>query len=230
MQTMRVLVADDHVLFRKGLVTLLTSSRAGIEVVGEASNGFEAMELAQELMPDIILMDITMPSCNGLEATRLIKAEMPYVKIIILTVSEAEQDLFQAIKVGAHGYLLKNLEPEDLIRHLKDVQKGEAAISPAVAIKIMAEFSRKMALDPGPGDTLTRRERQVLELVARGDTNRAIASSLCITENTVKNHLRNILEKLHLQNRVQATAFAIEHGLATRPSVPRPNRRRNPVQ
>lgn len=223
METIRVVAADDHALFRKGLVTLLSSSRAGIEVVGEANNGLEALELARELMPDIILMDITMPVCNGLEATRLIKAEMPYVKIIILTVSDAEQDLFQAIKVGAHGYLLKNLEPEDLIHHLKGVQKGEAAISPTVASKILAEFSRRMALEPGPEDALTRRERQVLQLVARGDTNRAIASALCITENTVKNHLGNILEKLHLQNRVQATAFALQHGLATKPSAPRPN-------
>jgi len=226
METIKALVADDHILFRKGLVTLLASSRAGIEVVGEASNGFEAMELARELIPDIILMDITMPGCNGLEATRLIKAKMPHVRIIILTVSEADQDLFHAIKVGAHGYLLKNLEPEDLIRYLKDVQKGEAAISPSIATKILAEFSRKMALEPGPEDTLTLREKQVLQLVARGDTNRAIASSLSITENTVKNHLRNILEKLHLQNRVQATAFALEHGLATRSAIAASNRHR----
>lgn len=220
MDSIRALVADDHALFRKGLVTLLTSSRTGIEVVGEASDGFEAQKLARELMPDIILMDITMPGCDGLEATRRIKAEMPYVKIVILTVSDAEQDLFQAMKAGAHGYLLKNMEPEELIRHLKDAQQGEAAISAVVAAKILAEFSRKITPEPRPEDTLTRRERQVLELVARGHTNREIASSLSITENTAKNHLKNILEKLHLQNRVQATAFAISRGLATPPQHP----------
>lgn len=225
-----MLVVDDHILFLKGLVTVLTSSRAGIEVVGEANNGFEAVELARELMPDVILMDIALPGLSGLEATRRIKAEMPYIKIIILTVSGAEEDLFQAIKVGAHGYLLKNLDPEDLIRHLKNVQQGEAAISPAVATKILAEFSRRIALEPGPEDILTQRERQVLQLVAQGDTNRKIASSLCISENTAKNHLRNILEKLHLENRVQATAFALEHGLATKPVVPPSNRQQNADQ
>ncbi|MDO8691128.1 MAG: response regulator transcription factor [Dehalococcoidia bacterium] len=217
---MKVLVVDDHVLFRKGLVNLL-SSQEDIEVIGEADDGFEALEKTRDLMPDIILMDITMPRCDGLEATRLIKAEMPYARIVILTVSEEESDLYQAVKHGAQGYLLKSVDPDDLFRLIRAVNHGEAQISPPVASNILAEFSSAVSPPPAPEDALTSREREVLDLVARGATNKGIAASLSITENTVKNHLKNILEKLHFQNRVQAAAYAVRHELARRSPPPR---------
>lgn len=212
MEPIRILVVDDHILFRKGLINLL-ASQEDMEVVGDADNGHEGLEKARDLMPDIILMDIAMPECNGLEATRLIKAEMPYARIVVLTVSEAETDLFQAIKDGAQGYLLKSLEPDELFRLLRGVQRGDAPLSPHMATKILAEFSQPKAEDQIPEDTLTGREREVLELLIWGKTNKQIASDLSITENTVKNHLKNILEKLHLQNRVQVAAYALKQGL-----------------
>ena len=212
MDPMRVLVVDDHILFRKGLVNLL-SSQDDIEVAGEADSGLEALELARALMPDVILMDISMPGCDGLEATRLIKAQMPYGKIVILTVSEAEADLFQAVKYGAQGYLLKSIEPEELFRLIRGVQCGEAPLSPLMAAKILDDFSAGRAQEPAPEATLTSREREVLELLAGGATNRDMAIALAISENTVKNHLKNVLEKLHLQNRVQAAAYAVRQGI-----------------
>lgn len=215
MDRIRVLLADDHALFRRGLASLL-AGRDDIEVVGEASDGEEAIARARELMPDVILMDVRMPGLGGLEATRRIKEEMPYVRIVILTVSEDEEDLFAALKGGAQGYLLKNIDPEDLIVCLGQVQRGEAPLAPPMASKILREFS---APQPRPGPVLTPRERQVLEHVARGDANKEIARALQISENTVKNHLRNILEKLHLQNRVQAVMYALREGLISPPDA-----------
>ncbi len=213
MDKVRVLLADDHALFRRGLASLL-AGRDDIEVVGEAGSGQEAIDRAHELMPDVILMDVRMPGLGGLEATRRIKEEMPYVRIVILTVSEDDEDLFAALKNGAQGYLLKNIDPEDLIACIHQVQRGEAPLAPPMASKILKEFS---APPTRPGPALTQRERQVLELVARGDANKEIARHLQISENTVKNHLRNILEKLHLQNRVQAVMYALREGLITPP-------------
>lgn len=217
MESTRILLVDDHVLFRKGLANLL-SSHEGLEVVGEANDGEEALEQARQLMPDLILMDIQMPVCDGLRATQLIKQEMPCVKIVMLTVSDDDQTLFEAIKMGAQGYLLKNLEPEDLFSMLTGVVKGEAAISRKMAAKILSEFaSLGRQSEPlqtaGPVGNLSSREKEVLGLVVKGATNKEIAGELCITENTVKNHLRNILEKLHLENRVQAAAFAVREGI-----------------
>jgi two-component system nitrate/nitrite response regulator NarL len=210
----RILLADDHILFRKGLAQLL-NSQPDFQVIGEAADGLEALERARELMPDLILMDIDMPRCDGREATRLIKAEMPYVVIVILTVSDDEQDLFAAIKNGAQGYLLKKIDPADLFEQLRGLALGEAALSRLMANKILREFARAEPEPPRTGDDpLTGRERQVLQLVARGLTNREIAETLVIAENTVKNHLRNILSKLHLDNRVQAAAYALREGLA----------------
>jgi DNA-binding NarL/FixJ family response regulator len=213
MEKIRVLLADDHALFRRGLASLL-AHREDLEVVGEAATGEEAIERARDLMPDVILMDVRMPGINGLEATRRLNEEMPYVKIVILTVSEDEDDLFAALKGGAQGYLLKNIDPDELIANIHQVQRGEAPLAPAMAAKILREFS---AAAPRPGPALTQRERQVLELVARGDANKEIARHLQISENTVKNHLRNILEKLHLQNRVQAVMYALREGLIRPP-------------
>ena len=214
METIRVLLVDDHALFRSGVAGLLRDE-PGFEVVGEASDGEEGITKALELMPDIILMDVYMPGINGLEATKAIKKKLPYVKIIMLTVSAEDKDLFEAIKAGAQGYLYKKMDPPEFLRVLQGTIRGEAPISRATAGKILGEFSR-MARHKGEGpdeDKLSPREIEVLQLIATGDTNRAIGESLFISENTVKNHLKNILEKLHLKNRVQAATFAIRSGL-----------------
>jgi len=218
MDRIRVLLVDDHVLFRKGLAGLLRL-RPEFEVVGEASDGAEALERARELKPDLILMDINMPSVNGLEATRMIRAEMPDVRLVMLTVSEDEEDLYESIRSGAQGYLLKNLRPESLFEMLHDAMRGEAPISPGIAAKILEELgrSRTRERDDSTVDasSLTARERQILSLVVDGASNRDIATQLRITEGTVKNHLHHILEKLHLQNRVQIAAYALRRGLVT---------------
>jgi DNA-binding NarL/FixJ family response regulator len=215
MEPLRILLVDDHVLFRKGLESLL-APRQDMEVVGEAGDGLEAIARAQETVPDVILMDIHMPECDGLEAVRVIKREMPHVHIVMLTVSEDDRDLFAAIKNGAEGYLLKNLEPYQLFDMLEGVRRGEAPVSGAMAAKILQEFrqpDQTMAPKPEARDELTPREIEVLEQVVKGATNKEIAEALVITENTVKIHLRNILEKLHLQNRIQAAVYAVREGL-----------------
>jgi len=211
---LRILLADDHVLFRKGVAALL-ASRQDMQVVGEAGDGLEAIAAARELLPDVILMDINMPKCDGLQATRQIKREMPHVKIVILTVSEEDQDLFEAIKIGAQGYLLKDLEPYQLYDLMESISRGEAPLSGAMAARILKEFTHP---DPSSGkeeviDELTPREIDILELVVEGKTNKEISSELVISENTVKIHIRNILEKLHLQNRIQAAVYAVRQGL-----------------
>lgn len=215
MQPLRILLADDHALFRKGLTSLL-ASRKDFVVVAEAGDGVEAIERARSVKPDLILMDVNMPHCSGLEAVEIIKQELPHVTIIMLTVSDDEADLFTAIKHGAQGYLLKNLEPHQLYGMLEKLKQGEAPISGVMAAKILHEFSQPepSAVQPAPtGEELTPREIEVLEQVITGATNREIAEVLCITENTVKIHLRNILEKLHVQNRVQAAVYAVHKGL-----------------
>ena len=211
---MRVLLVDDHALVRNGIASLLVARN--IEVVGEASDGLEALHKARELNPDIILMDIKMPRCNGLEATRLIKAEMPQVKIIILTVSDDDEDLFEAIKSGAEGYLSKNIKAEEFYSLLSGVAKGEAAMSPLLAAKIIEEFARQASTKAGSTQSAsvpTDREKDVLSLVATGASNKEIASTLMITENTVKYHLRHIMEKLQLKNRAQVAAYAVSKGI-----------------
>lgn len=216
---LRILLVDDHVLFRKGVAALL-ARRPEMEIVGEASDGLEAMTAARELVPDVILMDIHMPKCDGLEATRLIKRELPHVKIVILTVSDDDQNLFEAIKSGAQGYLLKDLEPAKLYDLLESISLGEAPLSGVVAAKILKEFARPItdsAPSPDMVDELTEREKDILQLVVDGKTNKEIATSLFIAENTVKIHLRNILEKLHLQNRIQAAVYAVRQGLVNEP-------------
>jgi DNA-binding NarL/FixJ family response regulator len=210
---MRVLIVDDHQLFRDGIRGLLQAE--GIEVVGEASDGLEALEQVRSLQPDIILLDIMMPRCNGLEATRLIKAEMPDAKIVILTAVEEDDSIFEAIKSGAQGYLLKNMRAAEFISLLKGVERGEAAITSDVAGKILDDFSRRARGVRGERDAeeLTERELEVLRLVVEGHTNRKIGVKLGLSENTVKYHLRHILEKLHLQNRAQVVAYAMRRGL-----------------
>ncbi|MHB1414913.1 MAG: LuxR C-terminal-related transcriptional regulator, partial [Chloroflexota bacterium] len=171
---------------------------------------------ARELSPDLVLMDVRMPELDGISATKLIKQEMPHLKVIMLTVSDEDGDLFQAVRAGAEGYLLKSTDPDDLVDMIEGAVHGEAAITRLTASKLLAEFAHQSQRDTNPvplHSSLTPREKEVLELVALGACNRVIADALCISENTVKNHLRNILEKLHLENRVQAVAFALREGL-----------------
>jgi DNA-binding NarL/FixJ family response regulator len=214
MDRLRILLVDDHDLFRKGIARLI-DSQPDFQVVGEARDGRDALEKALALEPSVILMDIEMPNWNGTEATRRIKAELPNVAVVMLTVSDDDQNLFAAIRAGASGYLLKSVKPDELFRRLRGVVRGEAAISPILASKILTEFARLDQSVPVPRtvDGLSPRETEVLGLVSKGLTNREIGETLHIAENTVKNHLRNILDKLHLNNRAQAAAFAVRHGL-----------------
>ena len=214
----RVILVDDQLLFRRGVRALL-EEEPGIEVVGEASDGREGVELARATRPDAVLMDVNMPVLNGIEATRIIKSERPETKIVALTVSDEDQDLFEAIKAGAQGYLLKDLRPEELFEMIRGVMRGETPISPAVAGKLLNEFRKRPWHEPSEaaGWDLTARELEVLQLVAEGLGNAEIAARLYIVEGTVKNHLHNILEKLHLENRVQAAAYAIREGLVEPP-------------
>ena len=216
----RLLLVDDHALFRKGVADFLAAEQ-DIDLVGEADDGAQALEMARELMPDVVLMDISMPRMDGLEATRRIKAEIPYVRIVILTVSDSDRSLFEAVKSGAQGYLLKSVEPQALLDTIRGVVRGEASISPAMATRLLDHLARgtPQTAPPGtPGARLTPREQEVLGLVALGKSNKEIAAALGIAENTVKNHLKNILEKLHLENRVQAATFALGQQLSSGPS------------
>ena len=216
---MKVLLVDDHPLFLEGLENLM--SARDIEVVGTASNGYEALEQARALEPDVVLMDVQMPKCDGLEATRLIKAEMPDLEIVMLTMSTDDKHLFEAIKCGASGYLQKSLEPDRFYELLAGLEKGEAAMSSGLAAKVLAEFANQAqgksgaAADTNDPDALTPRQLEVLEMVAQGNTNREIAEALVITERTVKYHMHEILQKLHLRNRAQVIAYAMRTGLVT---------------
>jgi len=216
----RVLLVDDHALFRKGIASLL-AGEPGFEVVGEAEDGLRAVERTRELMPDLIVMDLNMPRAGGSEATRRILEEFPYVKIVILTVSEDDKDLFEAVRGGAHGFLLKQIEPKALFDTLRGVMRGEASISRMMAAKLMGELRRESVNRTGTGvhraPELSPREAEVLTLVAEGKSNKEIATVLDLAENTVKNHLKNILGKLHLENRVQAATYALRQGLLDKP-------------
>jgi DNA-binding NarL/FixJ family response regulator len=210
----RILIADDHSLFRDGLRSLLQAQ--GHEVIGEAKNGREAILLARELKPEVLLMDVQMPELDGIEATRLISAELPEIKVIILTASEEEAKLFDAIKSGAQGYLLKNLEADAFFDMLDRAQRGEPALTPTLARKLLQEFAKpaEAATPRSDDETLTAREREVLELMVEGVTsNRKLAKRLGLSENTVKFHVRNILDKLRLHNRAEVVGYALRHGI-----------------
>lgn len=219
MSTIRILLADDHSLFRAGIASLLAQS-PGIEVVGQASNGKEAVVLGRQLQPDVALLDIQMPLSTGLEAARELLAQQPQLKIIMLTISDSDQDLFTAVKSGAQGYLLKSsTTPQELVTAVYQVAAGDAIITPALVPHLLAEFaalSRRQESEPAeesapegrqPCQVLSEREMEVLQLVSQGLKNREIAERLFISENTVRTHLRNILDKLHVQNRIQAAAL-----------------------
>jgi DNA-binding NarL/FixJ family response regulator len=214
---MRIVLADDHALFRDGIASLLVAW--GHDVVGQAADGEAAVELATRLVPDVVLMDVAMPGLGGLEATRRIAAATPDVAIVMLTASEDGDDLFAAIKAGARGYLLKNLESAELRGMLAAVARGEAAVTPAIAARMLTELARPAIQPAGGGapgrgpDRLTDRELDVLRLVVAGQRNKEMAADLGISENTVKFHLRNILDKLHAQSRAEMVATAVRDGL-----------------
>lgn len=217
MKKLRILLADDHVLFRKGIASLLIDCE-DMEVVGEAGDGCEAEQMARDVAPDMILMDVHMPHCSGLDAVRAIRSWNTSVKIVMLTADEEDEMLFEAIKSGAQGYLPKKLTPQQLYEWLEAVARGEVGLSPSMLSKILAEFQRPESkpLDTQAGtEPLTAREMDVLRQVAGGASNREIAKVLSITDNTVKKHLQSILAKLHLQNRVQAAVYAVREGLVT---------------
>jgi DNA-binding NarL/FixJ family response regulator len=215
----RTMIVDDHALFRRGLEMVL-EGEPDIELVGQASDGTEAVEKAAESLPDIVLMDIRMPRSNGIEACRAMKEAAPSARIIILTISDEEEDLFEAIRAGASGYLLKDIPLDEVADTVRAVHGGQSLINPSMAAKLLTEFAALARRDDDeeraqelPAPRLTEREMQVLKLVARGMNNRDIAKELFISENTVKNHVRNILEKLQIHSRMEAVMVAVREKL-----------------
>ena len=217
-EPIRVLVVDDQELFRRGL-TMLLAAEPGVEVVGEAGDGLEGTSLAATAAPDVILLDIRMPKRSGIEACLAIKEAVPSAKIIILTVSDEEADLYEAVKSGASGYLLKDSSIEEVAQAIRVVADGQSLISPSMAVKLIDEFKQMSQPDRGPVTTfrLTERELEVLRLVAQGLNNKDIAKRLFISENTVKNHVRNLLEKLQLHSRMEAVLYAVREKLVELP-------------
>ncbi len=213
---MRVLLVDDHPLFLDGLRNLL--SGRGVQVVGTARDGLEALDKARSLRPDVILMDIHMPGCDGLTATRLIQAELPQIKIVMLTMSSDDDNLFEAIKSGACGYLLKTLDTDEFMARLMQVEDGETPLSPGLAARILQHLGQqagevRVPEEAGPVGSLSRREQEVLALVAQGLTYKEAGARLGLTERTIKYHMAEIIARLHLQNRAQVIEYARRSGL-----------------
>ncbi len=217
-EPIRTMIVDDHALFRRGLEMVL-DEEPDIELVGQASDGAEAVEKAAESLPDVVLMDIRMPRSSGIEACRAMKEAAPSAKIVILTISDEEEDLFEAIRAGASGYLLKDIPLDEVADTVRAVHGGQSLINPSMAGKLLTEFAVLAKRDDEeraqelPAPRLTEREMQVLKLVARGMNNRDIAKELFISENTVKNHVRNILEKLQIHSRMEAVMVAVREKL-----------------
>jgi DNA-binding NarL/FixJ family response regulator len=217
-EPIRTMIVDDHALFRRGLEMVL-EEEPDIELVGQAGDGAEAVERAAEALPDIVLMDIRMPRSSGIEATRAMKAAAPSTKIVILTISDEEADLFEAIRAGASGYLLKDIPLDEVADTVRAVHGGQSLINPSMAAKLLTEFAAMAKRDEEDrsedlsAPRLTDREMEVLRLVARGMNNRDIAKDLFISENTVKNHVRNILEKLQIHSRMEAVMVAVREKL-----------------
>jgi two-component system nitrate/nitrite response regulator NarL len=220
---LRVLLADDQPLFRTALATLI-DSQPDLSVVALAENGLQAVELARELAPDIVVLDVEMPVMDGVEAAALIREQLPATKVVMLTVSEEEAHVFRTIRMGVSGYLLKDLRPEHLYDMLRAAGRGDTPLSPAIAARLVTEFREHGSMreapvaSEGPEALLTRREVEILQLVAEGLSNKEIGWQLSITEGTVKNHVHNALEKLGLENRIQAAAFIVRQGMGRRPS------------
>jgi NarL family two-component system response regulator LiaR len=212
MDAIRVLIADDHPIVREGLRTLI-ASEPGMEIVGEATNGAEAVSLARSLQPDVILMDLIMPVKDGQQAITEIKDEDPDVSILVLTSFAEEDNVFPAIRAGALGYLLKDTAPDQLLKAIYDVHRGESSLHPSIALQLIREINQPSDLPPA-SEPLTPRELEVLKLLAQGLTNQEIADRLSISEWTVRTHVRNILGKLHLANRTQAALYALREGIA----------------
>ncbi len=209
----RVLITDDHAVVREGLRALILSE-PGLEVVGEATDGVEAVEKVKTLQPDVILLDLMMPRKNGIEAINEIKADNPEARILVLTSFAEDDKVFPAIKAGALGYLLKDSSPHELLQAIRDTYAGESSLHPAIARKLIREINQPPDLPPA-ADPLTEREVEVLKLVAQGLANQEIAEQLVISERTVRTHVGNILDKLHLANRTQAALYAVREGLAS---------------
>jgi NarL family two-component system response regulator LiaR len=212
-QTIRVLIVDDHTIVRKGIRALLAEI-AGIEVVGEAADGLEAVAQANSLRPDVILMDLAMPKMDGIEATRQIKTSQPESRILVMTSFATDDKVLPAIKAGALGYLLKESAPEDLVQAIHQIHRGEPSLHPIIARKVLDEITHPSDRPPTP-DPLTKREAEVLLLVAQGLSNQDIARELCISDATVRSHVSNILSKLHLATRIQAALYALREGLVS---------------
>ncbi len=213
--TIKVLIADDHTLFRQGLVGLMETREDLVKVIGEASTGRETIQLAEQLHPDIILMDIYMPDTNGLEAAKEIRERFPTIRVVMLTSSESDEHLYRAVEIGASGYLLKNLDASQLFESLGRVMKGEAAMTPEMASRLLKGIAKRSA-DPNRGEeALTGRELTVLRMLAVGQSNSEIAEHLYISVHTVKTHIRSILDKLRLENRTQAANYAMDRGLVS---------------
>ncbi len=216
-ERLRVLIADDHELFRRGLRMVL-DDEPDIEVVAEAGDGRDAVERAREHVPDVVVLDVRMPTVSGIDAARLIRGDQPGTRILMLTISDEEDDLFEAVKAGANGYLLKEISIDEIADAVRSIHAGQSLITPSMASKLLTEFAELVRKEePVPQDVpaprLTPREMEVLQELAKGLSNRDIAQSLSIAENTVKNHVRNILEKLHLHSRMQAVLYAVRQNL-----------------
>lgn len=211
-ENIRVLIVDDHAVVREGLRSLI-GYEPGLELVGEAQDGIEAMFKAREQQPDVMLLDLVMPRQDGLETIRQFQAELPEVRILVLTSYAEDDKVFTAIKSGARGYLLKDSSPDDLLKAIREVYRGESSLHPTIARKLMREMSQPSQLPPAE-DPLTPREMDVLKLVARGMGNREISEELVISVQTVRTHVSNILRKLHVANRTQAALFALREGIA----------------
>ena len=212
MSTIRILIADDHHVVRRGLVFFL-KTQENIEIIGEAKNGKEAVEFADVLLPDVVLMDLVMPVMDGIEATRKIKEKHPSMNIMILTSFSDQNHVIPAIEAGASGYQLKDIEPDELVKAIKQLMKGENQLHPKATTHLLTQFSSKNNEEKKPLEDLTRREMEVLKEIASGKSNKEIASSLYITEKTVKTHVSSILAKLELADRTQAALYAVRNGV-----------------
>ena len=211
--TIKVLIADDHKLFRQGLISLMKTRPDFVEVIGEAQSGEEAVKMAEELRPDVILMDVYMPQGDGLQATKEIRTNLPEIAIVMLTSSEKDGHLYEAVKLGVSGYLLKSLDADELFNMLEGVVQGEPALTKSMAGKLLKVVANRMVDEEKGEQVLTERELFVLRLVASGASNQEIADNMSLSVNTVKTHLKNILSKLQLENRTQAAMYAMQHGL-----------------